>query len=476
MLVISRSRQPISKVPRYKGSRRYTEKQEYFSGIPLSDMRFSSRILRMTGDTLEEIVRIEDKAGTLNDLITMMERDPVARSCAELKALRATTSFGRYKHSNTRIQDWVQGNIESMEGNLNLLVGQLCSAMPLGFAVGEVLFDSSLRREWRLKGINILDPRRVSFEGLRSGIKYVIYRDNDGNKKRIPYSKCVHVVSGYTTNFNDPFGSPEAKRAYPYYQAKKTVLAEMTIAAKNNATGFWIGFTDSNDKVELLGPNGQPLKDGKGNTIQVSAPQALAQQLRQLENSSVLVTDIKNRVEPRQLSAGEQFWNLALMFLNQSITQAFHLPASIFNESHGLFGGDVAETHKSVLDATIESTVHQIKDELLNKAFRPLIQANFGEYRELGDFTADVKTDPQTKSALLQNIIAATSMQLVPSDDPDVVNKVRELLDLPLKTSETLQDEALSTQQLQGATQQAYTDQQDPNQFGAYAGLNTLPT
>jgi len=467
-----RSQKVANRVLRSSGSRRYTENQEYFSGLPLTDTRFSSRILRMASDTLEEISRIEDKSGTLDDLITMMERDPVARSCMELKALRATTAFGKYEHNKRHIQDWMQHNISTMEGNLNQVVGQLCSAMGVGFAVGEILFDSSLRNEWRLKGINVLDPRRVTFKGNKCGIKYVVYRDNYGIEKYIPYNKCIHIVAGYTTNFNDPFGSAEGKRAYPYYQAKKTVLAEMTIAAKNNATGFWIGYTDSNDKVELLGPNGQPRKDSSGKIIHTSSATALAYQLRQLENSSVLVTDIKNKIEPRQLSAGEQFWNLALTYLNQSITQAFHLPASIFNESHGLFGGGVAETHKSVLDATIESIVQQIKDEMLNKMVRPLLQGNFGEYRDLGDFNAEVHKDTATKTALLQNIIAASSMQLVDSSDPDVINKVRELLDLPLKSEETVEQERLEREQIQQTQQQMFNEQQNPEQFGEYAGLN----
>lgn len=392
---------------------------------------YTPKILELTKKTVNEITRDDGTKQTLDDYIKMIEKDPFVKSCCELKALRATIAFGKYEHPNKDIQKWVQTNIDNMESSLHMVVGQLCSAMPLGFAVGEILFAPRPDKTWGLKGINILDPRRVSFEGKRGNITFVRYRDKDDNIIKIPYKKCIHVTAGYTTNFNSPYGSAECKRAYPYYQAKQTVLAEMTIAAKNNATGVWLGFTDSNSKVQIYGPNGLPLKNSDGTPMIKSSMEALMKQLQNIENNAVIVTDLNNRIESIQTNAGEGFWSFALTYLNQGIAQAFNIPMDILGGSQALWNGSLNFLQKSVLDATIEAIVKQIKDEFLEKIIKPLLFLNFGKIEEVGDFNEVIVNDPTTKAAHMQNLITAVSMQLVDGTDLDVQNKIRDLLDLP---------------------------------------------
>lgn len=395
---------------------------------------FVPSIDKLSSIAIQEFLKDDDKKleDNLDDYVKMVEKDPFVRSCCEVKALRATIAFGKYQHPNKAIQQWVNDNFNSMQSSLHMVIGQLCSAMPFGFSVAEIQFYPRRDKTWGIKGFRVLDPRRVTFEGSRGDIVNVVYKMSNGKSVKIPYKKCIHVVAGYTTNFNNPYGSPECRRAYPYYKAKQTILAELTIAAKNSATGIWLGYTDPNTKVQLYGPDGRPLKNSDGTPMVRPAMEALMRQLQNLENNAVVVTDMNNRIETIRTGADAGLWSFALNFFNQGIVQAFNIPMGILSESQALWGGTLNNLQKSTLDCTVEAIVKQIKDEILEKAIRPLLHLNFNEIEELGDFEEVIVNDPMTKSAHLQNIVTAISMQLVDGNDPDVQNKIRELLNLPI--------------------------------------------
>lgn len=407
----------------------------------------ANKVLALTNSAIIEITRTNENKYSLDDYINMIDRDPVVSSNVELKALRATIAIGNYENSDKKIQATIRKNFELMDGSLPQIVGQLSHAMPLGFSVAEIIFQTTYAKQWTLKGINVLDPRKVSFKGAKGKITHVIYNDGSGPKKEIPYNKCVHVVNGFTTNFNDPFGTPECRRAYPYYKAKQAIMAELTIAAKNNATGIWVGFSNSNNRVQLFGADGTPLYDYEKNPIILSGTESLLRQLQNIDNSSVIVTDKENSIETRQLNSGEQFWNFAINILDNQINRAFSIPNLVFNEGSGSFNSSVSVQHKNVLDATVESIVLQIKDQLIEKVCKPLIVLNSGPKDNYGDFAELIERDAQTKSALLQNFVTASSMGLIDANDPEVKAKVRDLLDLP-ELSEDEKKELKEAQEL----------------------------
>jgi len=462
----------------------YRKEDKVLSGTVSSlSGQISNSVIRLTQNAITEINNPDNRNST-RDYIDFLERDPVAKSCMELKALRATIAIGNYIHKNEVYQKWIRTNFELMEGSLTSLVGQLCSAMALGFAVAEIVVEPGFDREWRLKGFNILDPRYITFAGSKGKIQYVYYNDGYSQTKKIPYRKCIHVVGGFTTNFNDPFGSAECKRAFPYFKAKQAILSEMCVAAKNNATGVWVGLADSNDRVQLFKADGTPMKSYDGSDVVVSATQSLHEQLKQIENSSVIVTDLKNRIEPRQLSAGEQFWNISLDFLNRQISQAFHVPSLIFNEGSSAIGlGQVSNQQKSVLDSTVEAIVLQIKENILEKVIKPLLAYQFGYVDDYGDFEPQVVHDMQTNSLTLNNIVTAASMQLISIQNPEVQNKVLDLLGLPPLTVEEIdtrkQNELLQqyqqTQMLQQSVEPQATEPsiEENNNSGSKEQIDT---
>jgi len=414
--------------------------------MPPVNGQLASSINRLTQEFLQEIFNVHSK--NLPEYIEMAKKDPMVRSCVELKCLRASTALGQYHHQNNRYEEWINSNWHTMKGSLRHKVGRLASAAPLGFSVAEIVFENNcpgFRNQWRLKDLIVLDPTRISFEGKKGELDYVVYLDGNGVKRKIPYKQCLHIYNGFGSTFlndDDVYGDPESKTAYQYFKAKQAILSEMMVAAKNNATGIWVGKADSNVTVEVLDSLGQVMKDSQSNPITEPAMAGLLRQMLNLENNSVIVTDKDNDILPLSTQTSEQFWQLAINLLDQGIRRAYGIPDLIFNEgSSSIQFGSIAKQHKSILDAQVESILLQIQDQIIEKIVRPLLVFNFGESRDFGKFDTDHVLDPETQASRVQNLISAMTSNLVSGQNLSAKNTLHELLGLPSLSQEEQQQE-----------------------------------
>lgn len=392
----------------------------------------TSTINRVTQDFLQEIHNTNRR---LSDYIQMARKDPLVRSCIELKCLRAAIMLGKYSHPDSLIEKWVQGNLDNMQGSLTHKVGRLASAMALGFSSGEIVFTDEVFGEWRLKNINILDQTKISFEGKNGEIDYLRYREPTGLDKRVPYFKVLHVVNGFSANIGEydmVYGDPESATAYQYFKGKQAILTEMMISAKNSASGMWLGKADSNETVQIVDGQGNVRKNPDGTPLVQSAVHALAQQMLNLENNSVMVTDIKNSVEPLNPTTKEGTWQMYITILNDGILKSYGIPELIFKE--GMSVSNLGRQHKTVLDSQIESIVSQIRDQLLEKIVKPLLIWNFGVTDDFGTFKVDEIQDQESVSLRVQNIISAVSAQILPAQNLHVQNALYDSLGLPTVT------------------------------------------
>jgi hypothetical protein len=400
--------------------------------------QLTSTVTRVTQEFLVEINNVDVK---IAEYIKMARKDPIVRSCIELKCLRASLMLGKYRHSNPAIERWVRENFDTIEGSLTHKVGRMAAAMALGYSASEIVFDTEGRNklgEWRLKNLNLLDQTRITFEGKGGNIENLLYQESDGNKLAIPYKKIIHVVNGYSTNigeFDSVYGDAESGTAYQYYKAKQAILTEMMIAAKQNASGIWVGKVDSNETVQVVDITGNPVYNSDGSPRTEPAGLSLMKQLLNLESNSVLVTDIKNSITPMSTDTKEGFWQIALTILDAAIMRAYSVPKLVFEDGSGNFGvNGIGKQHVLIMDAQIESIVSQIRDQLIEKVVKPLLIWNFGITSDFGTFSLDPVEDPDAKNLLITNIISAAGAQLLPTTDLQVQNKVRELLGINVIT------------------------------------------
>ena len=412
-----------------------------------SSGQITSTINRVTQSFLQEVDNVDTK---VSDYLKMARKDPLVRSCIELKCLRTSIMLGKYSHPDAYIEAWVQSNLDGMNGSLTHKVGRLAAAMPLGYSVAEIVFTDEEAGEWRLKTINILDQTRSSFEGKNGEIKYLRYREPTGLDKRVPYPKLLHIVNGFSTNIGEydmVYGDAESGTAYQYFKAKQAILTEMMISAKNAASGMWLGQADSNETVQIVDVNGVPQTNADGSPKTQSAVHALHQQMMNLENNSIIVTDLRNRIQALVPDKNDAGWQNFISILDSGILRAYGVPELIFKEGSGsTLGNTLGRQHKTILDAQIESIVSQIRDQLIERVIKPLLIWNFGITEDFGTFKLDEIQDQESVSLRVQNIISAVSAQILPAQNIHVVNALYDSLGLPTVT-ETQQAE-LTQQQL----------------------------
>lgn len=421
----------------------YKEKRELHSGrFKPSVMTglgggLAGKVARLTGETIEEISRPRDKY-SLKEYKDMIESSSHAKACIELKALRARATIGDYTHSDKECESMVRENLENMTGSINDVVHQLSSALPYGFACAEVVWTNrspGRRFAYGIETINVLDPEQVKFAGKKGAITHVIYNDKRRGRQWIEYSRIIHVTNGIA--FSDPYGSPEARRAMPFFKALQLIFSEMAVAGKNNASGMLLAQADSNERVTILGVDGRPYKNPDGTVKTVTGPEALLWQMKGLESSGIIATDTKNRVTPLIIPSGEGFWLNAVTLLSKALYLAFLVPSLIWDEgSGGLGNAGISGSHKSTLDANVSAVVGGIQDQLVEKVARRLISFNIGYKTSWGKWEAQPQDDPTQMATRAQNLMQAISMSIIPNTDLAAVNRLREDLGVSPVTQE----------------------------------------
>lgn len=412
----------------------------------------SSRITGLTNSVIQELNN--PNKHTIKEYEEIL-KNPWARACCQLKALRATVSIGEYQHENKDIENFIKENIENMNGSLPDIIGKLCSSMPFGHSCGEIGIKKKKifrKIKYTLDGINILDPKRLRYAGHYGKITHVRYYDGQRDVW-IPYDKCIHITNGLITNYNErsAYGEPECEVAYPFVKLYSVIFSEMAIAAKTLATGILVGLADSDNTVYMYDKFGNVKKDENGKPIAINGVQHLADQLKQLENHSHIVTDKKNTVTALQIPAGEQFWNLAITLLKENIMASFITPTMVFNEGSGALGmATVSAKQLSVFDASVEAIVKQIRDQLIEKVFKPLILWNFGTQSSYGSFEVTSVTDPANESLMINNLMMAFGQGLIPNTDFDAINALRDKLNLaPLSSYQKTEQQMMQDLQNQ---------------------------
>jgi hypothetical protein len=361
--------------------------------LPLG--KSAARISRLANQTLTEISSLGKYP--IKELISMMKKEPVARACAELKSLRISTAIGDYIHPEKRIQDFIREMLSRSESNLDKVYGQLGSACPLGFSVAEIEFGY-YQKYVVLKSLDVLDHRYITFRGYKGNIYDIKYRNI--NEVSIPYKKAIHVVNGYATDFDDPYGNPEMYAALPYIKAKLSFLSNMVVAGKNLATGILIGKT-TDKMVNLYDSNGKPLNPPSKPSVQV-----LGQAFEKLSDNNYIVTDIENEIFSVSLPDGANFWMPGLQLLDKYIMRSFAIPDLVFSEGTNVLtkSATLAGKHYSLMDSTINAVVTNIRNELVHKVITPIIKANFGEQQKgYGHFSVSKQVDEHTENQYLSN-------------------------------------------------------------------------
>jgi hypothetical protein len=408
--------------------------------------KLSAAITELVDDMVRDIGR--DDIHPIHEYLEMLTTSPIIGATVEVVVLLGLGFWGEYTHPDGTIQAFIRQNFQQMKGSLMLSLSELLSVKPLGYAASEWSIVPK-PDGWMLDDIQILHPRYYTFQGNRGeGVTGIKYRAG-GDEIQIPYNRLVHVVNQRHVSFRRPTGVADCKRAIAAWKAWKIIINEMLVAGQRKAVPIIVGYSEAG-QVPLYGPDGRsPILDADGNPISLPATKAMLDQLENLENRSIVSTDIKNRIEALAQQTDGQFFFDALKMLQQMQLLAFLVPESVLAIS-GVGDSNLNKGHRTTLNGAIRTTISQIAEEVLEKVVRPLIAWNFGEKATamLGEFQ-EPESDSGDRVAMLSALTNAVEKPngtgFLPAD-LDTINRGRDLANIP--AAATLPARMLATAQM----------------------------
>jgi hypothetical protein len=361
------------------------------------------------------------------DLLTC----PVVKAPINVITLLGLSYFGEYTHKDEKIQDFVLANFEGMRGSIHTTFTQLMSAIYMGCSVAEWGIVPK-GKQWVIDRIKILTPGRWTFRGSKGEIDEIRYYST--NNIDVPYAQCLHIINNQHLSFDDPRGVSDLDGAIAAVKAWRILMSEMVIAGQRKATPLTAGYYDPEvPDTPLYDAEGNPLLDINGEQRTQSPGAEMSEQLSNLENKTTVVTSAKNRIEAIANNADIDFFTEALRVCHKIIFLSFLFPETGLEVvgSGGSGDSNLNKGHMALLRLNIEQIVDQIKEEMVEKLIRPLILWNFGEQDDWGTFQP-APGQEEMRVEVGNLLVSALANQIFTVDDLAVINKLRELVGIPL--------------------------------------------
>jgi len=363
---------------------------------------------------------------------TKMQADETVFSGLELMQMMALSRLGDYCHEDEAIQDFINSQLEGIEGVFTSILGELMqSAFAYGFGIGEKLWKPGPEGV-SLRGVQLLHPDTITLDIYTDGpdknrLKSIRQFFRESYQAEIPVDKAIlYTHRGQFGNF---YGRSRLAAAYRWWYIKDKVLKSWAICAERYGTPYTYAKMREGAGNRQFNVSGQTLNgleymgkvlDSMGDT-----------------GSMVLTEDVESfEVKYAPASLGDCFEAL-VAFCNTMIYRALGLPALITDT--GKTGSySLAKQHFEALVLTLERILTEATDCVIEQLIRPLVTYNFGEQEDWGEFaSAPLQTEDELAvSEVVSNLVASGVIDLARPDD---INWARERLGLPPLDEEDLQ-------------------------------------
>ena len=317
----------------------------------------------------------------------MLNEDETVGAGLEYLSGRVVSRIGAYTHEDERIKDLVDRCIESVRGTLTEIRKEILrNSFAFGYSVAEFTIKSE-DGLWVLSSMPVYDPttielKMVQFPDNSYGIGTVVQKNHMGQNIEIPAGKCLIKTFG---NGNSPYGQSLLRRCYRWWAFKRAVPKLWAVALERF---------------------GMPLLHGTAADDKSGA--ALEMALSQLYSKSFLVTPPTTTVSTIGAPGGDvsSGYIRAEELCDKMIYRAMFLPSLL---SGGENGGSysLGQVHLELFNATAASLAQEYIDAELEQLWRPIIEWNFGQQDNYGDFqmTDDIPTaEKKTMSDILVNL------------------------------------------------------------------------
>ena len=373
------------------------------------------------------IVQQSDKNLT-NTYVEMLKDSPVASAANDLRILLGVSMLGDYQNVDPDVQLFVRNSIKAMQGSwLHVLEG-IMTFISYGKSFSEVSYKIKKRQAY-LDTIRTVDPRYYWFEGFNGQISRIHYlRFTD---IYIPYENGIHLVNQpYVALGGDPHGVAICRRAYPYWELMKVINACMAIASERQATKLLVAKTETgNNSVTMINPEtGQPYIDpNTGEPRLFNQGYVMSKNLEDIKNNSYAVIDLADEIQAIAHETDGSFFTNILGYLESMIMLCWLVPRTVTGTGTVASGdSNLNQGHQNILKLVTKSQMAIVAEALIEQAIRPMLQFNFGELEDYGNFPV-LEEDNEDTIALLNIINNCVNSGSFSATDLEVINRMRQL-------------------------------------------------
>lgn len=422
----------------------------------------------------------------------MLETDETLGSGIDFMNLAMVARFGDYKHASKEITDFVRNVLKNMAGSWHENLIEMFSAEWAGFSLSEqvwkfdedfmgtpafvpkklvtyppltIVFAVNQHGELHSDGIyqyqryhntffsNIgfgfgagdVDGFRPDLFASTGNFPYPIRISADLSylTVRIPTTKCIHLRSSVSGNFNNPYGLSCLRRAYKNWVTKDAFLKMWLVAADRKGTPLVVGYAAPNDTVYDRTNNQADVARGVPSFNDGQAPVqrsdiALANAFRTVHNSSFLVLPGKKGemydIEAIQVQGDMNVFKDGVDYWNKALMRSILIPPLVMSGGDGAGSYALGQEHNKIFKQIVDGKLKVYKQGILEQFVRKIVAYNFPkvnwEKEGLGDFLLE-EYDVELMEKLGNIFASATTNGYLSPEDQIDVDHVRDKLNLP---------------------------------------------
>lgn len=362
----------------------------------------------------------------INSYVEMMQSHPVAAAAMDLRIILALSMLDDYSHPDPSLQEEGRTNIRAMKGSFLNNIASLKTYLPFGYSFS-IPVNEVYKKKARLKEIVLVDPRKYAFEGGMGEIKYAKY--NGRQTIYLDYATGIHLVNQpYFALGGDPYGVALCRRAFPYWELFKIIMAALSIASQRQATPLLVGKTDTSASTFLLDATGQRYLDPQtGQPVEINRGESMKRTLAEVQNGSTMVIDLLDEIVAIAQQTDGAFFERILSYLESMILLSFLVPKTVTGTGINASGdSNLNEGHRETLRLVTKAQMMMLGEILVEQIIRPIFVFNHGELDDYGKFPVKEEDDTDT-IRLLDTMSNAIARGAFSAADIQVVNRMREL-------------------------------------------------
>lgn len=312
----------------------------------------------------------------------MAQTDATIAACLEFVSLAVVSKIGEYTHNDPEIEAFIRANFERMAGSFVDTCKELMSFLWAGFSVAEIVTELEGEKIW-LHSLPVLPAESVRFrldedpESLRYGtIDEVVQNPQMVSEAHIPASKCLIIRNSYPGQAEQsPYGLSRLQCILTTYAAKIEAEKSWTYALGRYGSPILL--------YELENPQ-QKVKAANGQIVT-----AFDQAKEQVAGSGELKGVVTLKGNGLQMiypptGIGDGF-RKACDYYNRLIMRGLLIPSLLFdNGDTGSYS--LGQEHYKLFDISLDAIVSLLTEAILEQVVRPLIEWNYGEQDNYGEF------------------------------------------------------------------------------------------